>query len=861
MEKWNLIITKFANSKLVFVVILIFCLFSYGLSIDMYFWKDDFPLMIKAQNPEESIGFLGAGIKGAGAYRYVAVPFAFLYPTFGLYAPGYFIIGLLLYFIASISVFYLAREIFDNRLKAFLTALVFSSGYIGADSIYGLTNSYQTSWVIILINLSLIYYLKSFKIKYIGFYILSVFLFLLSLETGFIRAHGFFLIIVSSSVLVLGKWSIKRILEIIFKLSPFFLIFKNYYLNSTSASVGNSQITKSLTSGDYHYFYNPLITLLNVIIPTSFINFGRSSIKFLLDKQITPVKFQLSVLIILILIFILILAALYIKKYLNQKSSFDLRIIIFAIGVIIGSFIGVFYIGAAATYLESTHRYLSTTLVGLSFFWVAALSIIYSKSITKNLNLSASITVICLIYLVLGNIYAWESIQLRTDPQKQFFTQLKKEIPQISAKTFINLDVSNKNNSNGKFGNIFGAGSVGGSTEITMHYPGVDRYTVVTTVSDFQDFVRKFKKDNGNIDNTYWFFFENNNLENRTNEFRDIIRYGKTSKLNFNNDISTETKLIEKNNELTLENTKLDLQFPTRLPGLTDGILKFNLKIIPAETRQLSQSKNEDQIYLEYLLSKSEIKKSSKAKVLNQFQNYTAENMFDSKPETSWMADRGQWHNLTNGATNDIQFIEVVLDAPISLGGILFTNGHSIRTPTKYKILIRENNNWRAIKTIGGSASRESNEIWFDKLDPVITSEIRIEILDSSSHDAPQISEIELVDSKFAHLDFKKAAEIELDPAKLLTQNSNSKLVEEYFGKNGKLSFLYKSNKDNDFNVPPINFSVKGLNETYSYEIPIPANGINLTNAKFFNLNYPGQYIFSDFEYVNPPLKYYLDKI
>lgn len=829
----------------------------------MYFWKDDFALMIKAQNPEEAVGFFGPGIKGDGAYRYITIPFTILYPTFGLNPMPYFFVGVLMYFLATVFIFFLAVEIFDDRLRAFLTALIFSSGYIGADSIFGLTNSYQTSWVIILLALCLIYFIRSFKTGYIGFYCLSVFLFFLSLETGYIRAHGFFLIVVSSLTLVLLPYSWKKIPEVIFKIAPFFMIFNIFYLNSTPAQVGNSQLTKSLNSGDYNYFYNPLITLINVLIPTPLINYALKLSNDISGKQTGPVKFQILLLAIFLTLYSWIFISLLIKKHFKPNKNIKLLLIsLFSVGTIIGSFVGVFYIGAAASYLESTHRYLSAALIGLSFFWVSLFSLIFSGKNNESKLLVIAVIVICLTYLELGNTYAVQGIDLRTAPQKEFFSQLKNEIPEIKEKTFLYFDVSNKNNSNGKFGNIFGAGSVGGSAEITMHYPGVDRYSVVTSISDFQDFVKKYQKENGNINNSYWFYFENNKLINKTMQFRNNLEIGKITPLILNGPLEHLTKLST-NENINKNYTSMIFTFPENIESLTDGILKFNLQIIPEDNSGITNTakKNNDEIYLEYLLSKSEIKQSSTAKTFSHFQNYKAENMFDSKLETSWMANRGPWHNIINGITSQVQFIEISLNKPIMLGGILFTNGHNLRTPTKYKILLKENNNWKEIKIIDRPGEKQSNEIWFDKLDPKIVSEVRLELLDSSSHDAPQIAEIELVVSDFTNIDFKKAQEIEANPSLLSSQNFDPQLIKNYFARNGKLSFIYQSDKDNEFNVPTINFDIKGLNEIHKYEIPIPASGTHLIRGKFFNLNYPARYIFSDFEHTSPPLKYYLDRI
>lgn len=851
---------KLTKLRYILPILLITCLLAYGLSLDMYFWKDDFALMIKAQHPEEPVGFFGPGLKGDGAYRYITIPFTLLYPYLGLTAWAYFFIGILLYFAAATGLFILALEIFDDRFKAFLTALVFSSGFIGGDSIFGLTNSYQTSWVIFFLTICLTLFIKSFKSLNLWLYILSVFAFTVSLETGFIRAHGFFLIVLSTAFLLVEEIEFKKIVAFFLKIIPFFLIFKHFYLNSDPARTGVSQFNMSLESGKYDYFFNPLITYVNMFLPTPLIKSSLNIVDRVIGRNIDAVKYQLVLLLVFLLGLGLLIGYLLLKKQLTNKNSQNRRnlsILFFSLTLTAGSFIGVFYIGAASTYLESTHRYLTTALIGVSFFWVSFFSLLFSfvKHKAVNYALSTAVLTVVLLYLVLGNSYALEGIENRTEPQKDFFTQLKKELPVISKNTFLYFEVSNKNNSNGKFGNIFGAGSVGGSPEITMHYDGVDRYDVFTSVADYKDFLQKLKENKGTIENSYAFYFDDNKLINKTTQLREILKKGKTTPLEFGEGMTQEVRPPAKK-EGNLEHTSLEFDFPEGIFSLTDGLLKFNLKIDTKkfEDKKIDTLDKEDEEYLEYLLSKNRIKKKSKAAASSHFQNQVEQNLFDGKTETTWMTHRGPWHNFVNKVTNEAQYVEIYLDQTINLGGIIFTNGHNLRTPTSYRILVKERNGWKEVKKTDLSAAKLTYEIWFDKFGPELTDSVRIEILKSESGDAPQLAELELVEEEFSGLDFRRAQQIETDPSVLLKKNPSSQVVKEYFRQNGKISFSYLTDKDNDYNVPMINIGIKGLNETYSYEIPIPGNGTYLIKGKFFNLNFPADFIFSDFEYINPSL-------
>lgn len=840
----------------VFLILLITTFLAYGLTLDMYFWKDDFALMIKAMHPEESVGFFGPGFKGDGAYRYVTTPFALLYPIFKLNPAPYFLVGTLLYFIASLSVYFLALTIFEDKRRAFLTALIFSSGFIGADSIFGLTNSYQTSWTIALLCLVLTLLVKHFKSGNWLLYLLSVILFYWTLELGYIRAHGFFIIILSTIFLVLRKINLKEIIFFVMKMIPFFFIFRNFYLLNVVATNSSKKFLEIISSTDIVFFVNPFITFVNVFFPNILVEQGVLLISRLTKStyNIENIYILMGLLFIVANIFLILWTRKKIKNYLKNTH---IRVILFSLMAIVGSFIGVFYIGAGTTYLNSTHRYLATTLLPLSFYWMALFS---EVSILKRDSkiLTFSIIVISITFIILGNVYALDQIRGRTNPQKNFFGQLKNYLPEIYDKTFLHFDVSNLNNSQGKFGNIFGAGSVGGSPEISLHY-NVDRYSIVTSINSFDDFLNKFQKEKGKLSNTYALYYDNENLVNHTEEFRRILENGETIPLSLQDiglsgdEFRVSSKLNQKQ---TFESPNLSINFPKTTISLTPMILGFDLKIKPLliSWENFVETKNPPElIYFEYLLARKRYYTTVRVSTFDHFQDFVAGNLIDQKPETTWMAARGSWHNIINKVTDQIQFIEITLDSRMNIGGILFTNGHQLRTPTAYQIMVSKGDGWEASKK-AYVENKNSNEKWFEKIDPVLTDKVRVEILNSASGDAPQLSEVELIDAKFSSLDFDLADKVEFNPTVFIRSKASYELIKEYFSQNGKISFAFYSDKDNDFVNPPINVSVKGLENIYSYEVKIPANGQRLIMGKLYNLNLPAEYSFSNFKLHYPSL-------
>ena len=98
-------INNLANLKLYqkFIILFLVVLLAYGLTLGMYIWQDDNAIMFKLQNLEEGGGNLGHGIYDRNTpYRGVIVPLVPLYYFFGLEPVGYFVVGLIVYFLASV---------------------------------------------------------------------------------------------------------------------------------------------------------------------------------------------------------------------------------------------------------------------------------------------------------------------------------------------------------------------------------------------------------------------------------------------------------------------------------------------------------------------------------------------------------------------------------------------------------------------------------------------------------------------------------------------------------------------------------------------------------------------------------------
>src|SRR5579859_928058 len=137
----------------IFLLLGLICIFSYGLTLKMYYWVDDWGLLFKMIHPQSSPGNLGAGVFGQGAYRYLATPFIFLYPLLKLNATAYFALGLFFYILAAFVVYKFVLRFSKSSVLAWVSGIIFSSGYFGSLALYRLSNSYQLTQTTILIFL------------------------------------------------------------------------------------------------------------------------------------------------------------------------------------------------------------------------------------------------------------------------------------------------------------------------------------------------------------------------------------------------------------------------------------------------------------------------------------------------------------------------------------------------------------------------------------------------------------------------------------------------------------------------------------------------------------------------------------
>ena len=95
--------------------------------------------------------------------------------------------------------------------------------------------------------------------------------------------------------------------------------------------------------------------------------------------------------------------------------------------------------------------------------------------------------------------------------------------------------------------------------------------------------------------------------------------------------------------------------------------------------------------------------------------------------------------------------------------------------------------------------SQKTEGFILDKLEPSICQIIKIEINKTHSDDSPQISEIEVIDNKFANIDFEKADKIKEDPFSFVKSEPDLDELNNYLAEFGiGLKICFETNKSSN---------------------------------------------------------------
>lgn len=838
------------SSLLWVIAVIIVVLISYGQTLRMYFWQDDFALLFKLQHLEAPAGSFGSGIIGSGPYKYLISFFVPFFPLFKLNAFPYFLVGFLSYLLVTLVFYLFASEIFSDKKAGYFATLIFAAGYVGSEIMFRIANSWQTNLGLILAVSSFIFYLKYCRDntrRYL--YLISFGLYLAAVEFVFVRSHALVMAYIFFDLFAnRKKLSFKNLILLAVRQIPFLLVFYLRYIKGeTMGSAGLIVIIKDILAGKFQVLASFFATMGNSFFPDvlqgKFISLVHIRLNFcyllffLIISWISLSFFKAGKKLKFSAAFLMVLAYLINKSfiakgmywyrsydaYLSGATGFCFLILFLAIAfslfprakrlaqaiiiglVILSSQIFSYYIKYPDAIFSTTHRYLSYSLIGYSLLWGSVAYAFFQRLKKRNLIPYFVLGGILLINLGLGFKYQKNLVEVRSKPTRDFYLKLQSYVPAIKKGALFYFDIKNEPLYRQQFYNFFSVGSMPDSTAIAVFY-GVDRYDL-SLFTDQNELLQNIRDNKTNIGHLYSFYYDENGLNDMTQRTREVLA------------------IPSKNSNLA----DIDKIFPFMPLSLS-----FQAKIIPDITNIVYPysfvnkktplfSKNKRYLMLDYLNSRSEYYRNVKTKSLSQWKYQELTYLTDNNLETSWRGHRIYW--------NDNEHEQVFLDLGQvrSVGKLIWVNWNHTLTPTKYTLEVsNDEKNWEVIKKVTDGPERKDGEMVVEDFPAEYVRFIKMDITATTSNDAPAISELEIVDEKYKDVNIPEAFEYIKEPFYYIEDNKD---MEKTIGKVGPLlNIVVTEITDKGTGIKKI--PVIGFNQTRTFNATLDVGGTRLKDIK-----------------------------
>ncbi|KKR11051.1 MAG: hypothetical protein A2694_01055 [Candidatus Blackburnbacteria bacterium RIFCSPHIGHO2_01_FULL_40_17] len=795
-------IRKNKNIVISFLVLFLFLVFSYGQTLKMNFWRDDYTMLFKLQHPLEKASHFGDnGLIGSGPYKFILLPHAVFFQVFKLNPTGYFIVGFMLYALASCAIYLFVNALLNNKKAAFFASLFFAAGYIASDGLYRIINSWQNSDGQILALLSFAAFVRFLQKKNFVFYIAAIGLYFASIEFVFVRSHSLIIIIFALDFLFGLLPNFKKELPAFFlRQIPFWILFKFWYL--ASGGIGGPGLSEKLASIFVQRKFGELTPVFanigNVLIPDRLQVGVISNITKLLLKNepLGSQIFWLNIFVFLGFVLITLIFTKFLKfplknflfalvlflsvLVLNSQfavsnyywyrdvqtiiagmigmSSFVLSLFIFIslwnknrkagtavmLGwIMVSSQIFGYYILYSDAVLETTHRYLSNAFLGYCLLMAGMASVfigVGSKLGQKAFGYIglAILSALLLINLKLNVEHQSRFVNEISIPSSKFYNDLKTNVPYFEKGSLFYFDIQDNGFYQHQFDEFFSVGSMPNSTAIAVYY-GVDRYDFFLT-SNYNEVLSKIADNELKPEQIYSFYYGSNGLINTTDDFRNLLLAGgkKEEKVLFPEKFEGEATVLQKHSSLTPIFLQMDIYPIPLYDKLAD-----NKK---ASFPKYSFSEKLDLI--NFLKSKKVYYERSKATALSDWQYQKTENILDNDSSTSWRGDRIYWHD------NRREAVIVDLGANKEISRVVWVNLNHYLTPISYDIETSpDEKTWTTVKRVENAQERKDGEMVIEEFSPIQARYVRMNILETVTDDSPAIAEIEVVESKYSKVD------------------------------------------------------------------------------------------------------------
>ena len=848
--------------KLLLIVLLLITFVAYGQTLLMYFLIDDNALIYKLQHPEV-IGLWGKGLVGVGAYRYRALQFAPFYPVFGVNPVPYFVVGYLLYYFTSVILFFFTLVVSKSKQIAFAAAAIFSAGYVGSETMFGISNSWETNRGIITALVTFLVYYHFLKTKKIAFYLLSVILFFVSLDTLYVRAHGLIFALTAFDVFVgwkdfylKRKLSIfKEIVKSFVRLMPFIFIYYQIYLANMGSEARKFNLGNILKMA----FVDGKLTLLTIPFQDVGNLFIPDVISIKVDKILSSFitipaglyigSFFSGLLFLALFLFIVI-------KFINK--SYLARVSVFSFLFAIANFM-LFYIREPASGLWTTHRYFSYSFVGLSIFF-GTVFYLFAKHLNRPAVFKLLTILVIVVYLYLGVTYQKDFNERRSFPAKQFFASFTSAVPNIPKGAVTYFDLINDNQIRGQFGSFFG-GMFSEASNLAVYNPNVDYMNDFIFTYKFQDIETLLKEKSTSIDKVFTFYYGEKGLINTTSQTRQLLTEGRDVQITAGhffsnipaevteNTFRTKTFISYSKEGTTGQNPIITIVPPEDTPSLAPSVFSFSLAVRPIEPAFPYKSGGQSHavntvdknMVFSYLLSEINYRKKATAEAASFWKDQKPELVLDNRMETSWRGHRGFWDDIDRGNTQNTEYLSVDLNKILMVSQVRWVSAQKPLVPTHYRIYSSiDGDEWNLLKEIIGKKTIPEGTLVVDSFSPVRARFVKMEMLKTYGNDGPEIKELEVVESQYVDLDRKMIEYVKKEPFGYIENGSQYANAMSFVKLNSVLRFYFMSNADSK--QDPAKYVDTPLvvdGREHQYNISLPATGTAWVNFTLEGFNFP----------------------
>lgn len=823
------------------IVLLLIAVISYGQIIFMQPWQDDNALFFKLAHISEPAGFLGKGILGEGAYKYVAFFYYPIYLLFGYATEYYFALNLIVYFFSCLSVYILAKKILsDNAAK--VSSVLYAAGFIASDAYIRLFNSTGTSLSVIFACFLIYFYLSYFKKAKLHYYLLSIIYYFLSCEFIRYRTHYLIGVIVAFEFIFFlnRKYFFKKLAAILIRLIPFFFIFYKYFIENADSRSGDIIVfIKSIFSGNLYYLYGFFASFSNLIIPDklSWYIYQTGSLAYVIIVLLVPcflfylLKGKPYRKIITLSFFFIPIAWYFINKNIFNSPflsvagsdlflSFLGGVLLFLISFSF-FFVGkdyrkpylffyfwliinlLAYVAYNPTFaLVSINRYLAHSQLA----WIFLLGVVYMfYDLGKNKKVPVLVGIISLailnIYLSLD--YQRTVVLERSLPVKKFYQQLKIALPDIQKNDLIYFDVAD--NARSYFADAFSVAQMPETTAIAWRY-GIDRYDFFLA-ENYDDLIAKAAENKIAIQNIYPFFYsKEKGLISTKKEFEKLSR-----------GVSEVETIFDEN--LSEPYYFKDVYFCAIKPEIS---ITLSAKPSLEAKKMLNDKEFPFAVALAYDKAKKDFYDSVKVFVSSEWRERVGRNLIDQNSNTVWQADRVTWDE-------EKTFFGFDFGKATKLERFIWVNAFANNTPINYSIeTSADGKYWNKVaetERIVRIDSEKTEEVHFSA---VSARFIRMVINKTLNQDSAGISESWVVPAGFEDYSIKELEGYLQSPQNALINNTSS------------VSVLWKSdaspNWQNDITAI---FKLLTDGVERSYRISIPCRGTQLEAIKLEGFQFP----------------------